>query len=130
MSDTPIISLLHTVVDHFINVPDDWTAISLVMLIDTQRGRCEGTSGYAYHGDDGYTPIAASPRAVQESLFEYLASQYGANDALPAAVLLQFDRSTGHYEVTFEDSNKERWKVSPDNVTTMQETLRPAFPKE
>ena len=78
MSDTPIISLLHTVVDHFINVPND----------------------------------------------------YGANDALPAAVLLQFDRSTSHYEVTFEDSNKERWKVSPDNVTTMQETLRPAFPKE
>ena len=43
----------------------------------------------------------------------------------PVAVLLQFERDTGRYELTFEDSDPSRWKVTPANFETIADDLRP-----
>lgn len=47
--------------------------------------------------------------------------------ALPVSLLVQFERATGRYEITFEDSDSSRWAVSPANIKSIREELRPAF---
>ena len=51
-------------------------------------------------------------------------------DPLPAAILVQFDRMSGRYEVTFEDADPTRWQVTPANIGSVGEQLRPAFDGE
>jgi hypothetical protein len=42
-------------------------------------------------------------------------------------ILVQFDRDSGKYEVTFEDDDASRWKVTPANIDQISEELRPHF---
>ncbi|WP_454229753.1 hypothetical protein [Propioniciclava flava] len=46
---------------------------------------------------------------------------------LPATTLVQFDRTFGQYDVTFEDDDEDRWHVGPDNFEALREQLRPKF---
>jgi hypothetical protein len=48
-------------------------------------------------------------------------------DVLPRKILVQFDRTTGRYDVTFEESDDARWKVTPRNFREIREELRPAL---
>ena len=43
------------------------------------------------------------------------------------AILVQLDRGSGTYEVTFEDDDPARWKVTPANIEQISEELRPTF---
>ena len=43
------------------------------------------------------------------------------------AVLVQVDRHSGTYEVTFEEEDAARWKVTPANIEVISEELRPRF---
>ncbi len=45
----------------------------------------------------------------------------------PLTLLVQFDRESGRYEVTFEDLDSSRWKVTPANVQQISVELRPHF---
>ena len=42
-------------------------------------------------------------------------------DLLPVKILVQFERATGRYGVTFEDTGEERWKTRPGNFGKMRE---------
>lgn len=42
-------------------------------------------------------------------------------------ILVRFDRATGKYDVTFEDTDEDRWAVKPGNFREMREQLRPKF---
>ena len=43
------------------------------------------------------------------------------------AILVQLDRDSGTYEVTFEGVDPARWKVTPANLEKISEDLRPTF---
>ncbi len=58
-------------------------------------------------------------------LDEYLSSQYKPGEALPVAILLQYNRTSGAYTIVFEDTDRTRWKITPANFETLQVELKP-----
>lgn len=61
------------------------------------------------------------------ALNAYTESYYKPDQPLPVKLLVQFDRVSGKYEVTFEDTDVSRWKVVPANIDEIREELRPNF---
>jgi hypothetical protein len=103
---------------------DDWEALVIVMeFADGYRS----ASGYAYPADGTVSPVACSWNSIQQEVNAYLATYYEPGDRLPVKILVQFDRATGRYGVTFEDTDEERWKTRPRNFREMREQLRPSF---
>ena len=127
-SNDVTVDLVRSLVDHMNTASDtdlsDWEALSMVVEIG------EGyfsVHGYAYPADGTITPVAADPGPTQVAVNAYLASHYQPGEALPVALLVQLDRATGHYSVTFEDIDETRWKVTPRNFRQIREDLRPRF---
>lgn len=125
MVQDPIADLIRDLVTHMQGRPDDWSSFS--MVIGLAGGRLSGTSGYTYAADGAWTPVASRPSAIKPALDAFLADRFGADGVLPVQMLVQYDRDKKRYEVTFEDNDPLRWKVSPENVEEMPAQLRPRF---
>jgi hypothetical protein len=128
MSETstdPAADLIRAVVTNLTHVPENWQ--SLAIVIELAGGRVSGTSGYAYTPDGTSEPTAARPSRIVPAVEAYLDDRYAPGQARPVAMLVQFDRDAGAYEVTFEDDDVLRWKVTPANVDEMPATLRPSL---
>ena len=125
MPTDAVIDLVRVVIENMSGAGSDWD--SLAMSIVVRNGRVAGTSGYVYAADGASVPVASRPSGVQPVLTEYLETRYGSDDAPPVALLLQFDRVSGQYEVTFEDADSARWKVTPANLEGFAARLRPDF---
>ena len=102
--------------------PAGWAAFAVVVEFgDGYRS----ASGYAYSPDGDITPVAASWPSIEAAVNVYLGGYYQPGDLLPVKMLVQFDRTTGRYKVTLEDTDEERWKTRPKNFRQMREELRP-----
>lgn len=108
------------VVDH-----DGWE--SMTMIVAFPDGRFNEAHGYLYSPDGTISAVAADPRAVEAAVTAYTDGYFQPGEALPVKLLVQFERTTGRYEVTFEDSDETRWKLTPRNRTTIHDELRPSF---
>lgn len=64
------------------------------------------------------------PWDVEQELLSYLDELYPGGN-YPIRALLQFNRTTGRYNVDFEDSDTTRWQVTPANLDQAREALRP-----
>ena len=125
MTDDVTTGLIRALVDNLTGVDKEWQALS--MVLDFAGGRFSGTHGYAYPDDGSIAAVASHPYYAKAAVNAYLESHYKPGDPLPAAILVQFDRTSGQYEVTFEDTDATRWRVTPANIGSMGEQLRPAF---
>lgn len=125
MASDVTVDLLRALIEHMKGERDDWE--SLAMVIDFSGGRFSGTHGYAYSPDGSISAVASRPSAIRPTVNAYTESLYKPGAALPVAILVQFDRTKGEYEVTFEDSDVSRWKVTPANIDEIREKLRPKF---
>lgn len=117
--------LIRAIVDNMRGAEDDWQSFSLVLDFDGER--FSGTHGYSYGPGAVISAVASRPSAVGPHAYAYLAERYEPGAPAPKAVLVQFDRTTRQYDVTFEDADAARWKVTPANIDRMGETLRPSF---
>jgi hypothetical protein len=104
---------------------DGWESLS--MILELPEGTFNEAHGYAYLPGGTVDPVAVNPRAVAPAVDAYTASHYEPGEALPLKILVQFDRATGRYEVTFEDRDETRWKATPRNFRQLREDLRPRF---
>jgi len=103
---------------------DDWESLAIVLEFgDGYRS----ASGYAYPADGTVSPVACGWTSIEPAVQAYLGSYYEPGDPLPVKILVQFERTTGRYEVTFEDTDEERWKTRARNFREMREQLRPNF---
>lgn len=126
MAGNAIADLIHAVVDNLEDTPAPaWDA--LAVILEFPDGVFNEAHGYLYAADGTITPVAADPWAVKDAVAAYIAGYYGPQDALPRKILIQFDRTSGRYEVTFEETDEDRWKVTPRNFRALREELRPAF---
>lgn len=123
MPHDPVIDLVRDLVAHMAGRPEEWDTFAMVIRLD--GGRLSGTWGYAYSADGAATPVASRPSAIKPALDAFLADRYGADGTLPAQILLQYDRTTRNYQLTFEDTDATRWQVTPDNVDEVAAQLRP-----
>lgn len=125
MSDDVTADLIRALIEHMRGARDDWG--SLAMVIDLSAGRISGTHGYVYSPDGTASAVASRPSGIAPAVEAYLASVYTSQQKRPAKILVQFDRSSGAYEVTFEDDDATRWKATPANIEQLSEQLRPRF---
>lgn len=107
------------------SAPADWQA--LAMVIEATGRRVDGTYGYLYLADGSSFPTSCWPALIRPAAHAYLDSHYAADDPWPVKFLVQFDVGSGEYEVTFEDTDRSRWKPNLSNVDELPEALRPNF---
>jgi hypothetical protein len=117
--------LIRALIENMRGARDDWA--SLAIVVDLSGGRISGTHGYAYAADRTSAAVASRPSGVQPAVDAYLESKYQPDQQPPLKLLVQFDRTSGTYEVTFEDTDASRWKVTPANINQIAEELRPDF---
>lgn len=125
MSSDVTADLIRAIIDNMRGAADDW--VSLAMVIDFSGQRVGGTHGYAYSPDGAVSAVASRPSAIIPAVDAYAASYYQPDEAWPVKLLIQFDRTNGKYEITFEDKDVSRWKVTPANIDEIPEQLRPNF---
>lgn len=128
MQKEPINALIHTLAETMFDgndaAPQDWTSFS--MILETFEGTFNSFHGYAYN-ETAIVPVAANPLKVIPVLNEYLNTLYAPGETLPKAILIQFEKNTGRYNVTIEDADENRWKVTPKNFREIREQIRPVF---
>ncbi|CAH0123078.1 MULTISPECIES: hypothetical protein [unclassified Microbacterium] len=128
MSENVTADLLHALVDN-LDGPDidreGWASMS--MILEFPEGAFNEAHGYLYSPDGTISAVAADAWAVKPAVDAYLASYFKDGDALPVQVLVQLDRTNGKYNVTFEDTDETRWKMTPRNRKVFREELRPKF---
>ncbi len=99
---------------------------SLAVILEFGDGY-RSAHGYAYGSDGGITPVSCEWSSIEPAVTAYLGTLFEPDDPLPVKILVQFDRTSGEYEVTFEDTDEDRWAVKPKNYREMREQLRPKF---
>lgn len=125
MSNDPAVELVRALIEHLRGAEDhDWA--SLAMVVDLGGSRVRNTSGFTY-SPDAVAAVASRPSGIQPAVQAFLESRYPEGEDLPVTFLLQFERTTGRYEVVFEDTDPARWKVTPANLDDVREVLRPRF---
>ncbi|AZS44028.1 hypothetical protein [Microbacterium oleivorans] len=125
MTTDPTADLIRAVVTHMIGAADDWKSFS--MVISLGGGRLSAVSGFAYSPDGAVSAVTARPSQIMPAVEAYLADRYPDGQALPVKFLVQFDRDVKAYEITFEDSDASRWKVTPANLDAIEAELRPTL---
>lgn len=125
MSDNAAVGLIKALVESLSVSSEDWEALALVLKFDGKR--VNAVHGFSYLPDGKTAGATASPTDIRPAVEEYTASYYKPDEPLPVAILVQFDRPSGQYEITFEDTDRMRWKVTPANFSSIREDLRPVF---
>lgn len=97
------------------------------MIIESSNGRFNSAHGYLYSPDGTISVVAARPSAVLPFADAYANGYYKPGEALPVKILVQYDRTSGKYLITFEDTDETRWKVTPKNYKELQQELRPSL---
>lgn len=114
--------LIRALIENMRGAGDDWS--SLAMVIEISGGRVSGTHGYAYSPDGTASAVASRPSGIKPAVDALLESGYQPG-AVPLKILVQFDRDSGRYDLTFENEDASRWKVTPANIDQISEALRP-----
>ena len=125
MSTDPAVGLVRSLVENMRRIGDDWAA--LAMVLEFGGGQLSGSYGYAYSEDGAPAATSARPTLIEPAVNAYLESSFPSEDARPVKMLVQFDRATGNYEITFEDTDVTRWQVTPATLGTIRDDLRPRF---
>ena len=71
--------------------------------------------------------VTVSPYDIRPAVKAYTDQHYAQGESLPVSLLVQFDRGTGRFEVTFEDTDEDRWRVTPATFSSIRDELRPNF---
>lgn len=126
-NDTSI-TLIRTLVENLSGPVVDWDNWeSMTIIIDSYEGKFNSASGYLYSSDGTISAVAADAWKVMPAVDEYVRGYYKPGEPLPIKLLVQYDRTSGKYAITFEDTDEMRWKVTPRNIKTIREDLRPTL---
>lgn len=124
MSDDATVALIRSFVENLDEPGGEWEALAVVLEFgDGVRS----ASGYAYGADGAVVPVAFRWRSIEPAVLAYLSDHYEPGEPWPVGILVQFDRATGRYEVTFEETDEDRWRTRPSNFRQIREQLRPRF---
>ena len=129
-----LVVLMHAIVDGIDQtqlqrgkrLPDDWESFALVIDVRAD-GTYASSHGFAYGGLDWVRPVSVDPDFVRDPLLAFMRDRYAGDDVMPVKVLFQLRLSDGSYDLTFEDSDRSRWQVTPLNFVDVRTELRPQF---
>jgi len=125
MSTELATKLIRALIENLRTTRDDWS--SLAMVLEFNESELSGTYGYLYFTEGTSSAVSVRPSRIEPSVAAYAAAYYEPGQSLPVKMLVQFDRTAGEYEVTFEDTDASRWQVTPQNLDQVRDDLRPKF---
>jgi len=126
--DDNSVNLIRTLVQNVSGPDVNWdTWESMAIVIDSFDGRYNSASGYLYSPDGTISAVAGRPSSIIPAVDAYVSGYFKPGDALPVKLLVQFDRTSGKYLITFEDTDDTRWKITPKNYKELREALRPTL---
>lgn len=125
MSSDVTARLIRALVENMKDAADGWTSLAMVLGFDTEK--VNRVYGFVYSDGEAPSAVTASPNDIRPAVSAYTDSYFASGESLPVRLLVQFDRASGTYEVTFEDADQTRWKITPATFDTMPEELRPKF---
>lgn len=102
----------------------NWTEASIVFSFEDD-GFCSGHYGYAYDSDGkprAFTLDSMDAELAASAYREWLQIE---GDKGFKKMLFQFNRETRKVNAEFEFENTSRWQVTPKNIDTITEQLRP-----
>ncbi|HEX6954907.1 MAG TPA: hypothetical protein VF156_08515 [Agromyces sp.] len=120
--------LIRALIDDLKGPEVDWDGwASMAIILEFPDGEFNEAHGYLYSPGGRISAVASDPSAVRAAVNAYADGDYQLGHMLPRKILVQFDRTTGRYDVTFEESDDARWKATPRNFREIREQLRPAL---
>lgn len=126
MSENVTADLIRKLVDALSGPSVDWDGwASMAMILEFPEGKFNEAHGYLYSPDGTISAVASDPWVVAPAVKAYTDSYYQAGEAMPLKILVELDRPSGKYNVTFEDTDESRWKMTPKNRKVFREELRP-----
>ncbi|QND51889.1 hypothetical protein HB779_08215 [Phyllobacterium sp. 628] len=102
----------------------NWNEVSVVFEVNPD-GKVDGTYGYAYDIDNKATAISVRPRDVRPAVSAYREWLRLEGDKGFIKMLFQFNRKSRKVNALFEFEDPTRWQVTPKNIDTIVEELRP-----
>ncbi len=104
----------------------DWTEFSIVFSFDGD-GDLYSTYGYQYELSDKWHAFSITARLVENSAMAYERFLRPEGDAPMKKMLFQFNRETNRVNTECEYEDVSRWQVTPANLKTIIEELRPSL---
>jgi hypothetical protein len=100
----------------------DWDAIAATAIVE---GGVVQISGFYY--DDGAKPKAArlGSSALADRFEALSVAMQKPDGGRWVTALVQVRRSSGRVTIDYDYADPARWKVTPANIATMPEALRP-----
>ncbi|QZY51940.1 hypothetical protein [Leucobacter tenebrionis] len=125
MNEDVTANLVRALIEHMRKAPEDWESMSMILGFDSEG--VNRVTGFVYDDVGAYTSVTASPYDIGPVVKTYTDSRYQPEEPLPVSMLLQFDKTSGECQVTFEDNDAGRWRLTPDTWDSLPEGLRPDF---
>lgn len=120
------VKLIRTIIQNLDGPVVDWDGWeSFAIIVDSFDGKFNSASGYLYSADGTISAVSTPPRNVIPVVDEYMSGYFKPDEKLPVKFLVEFDRTSGKYNITFEDTDEMRWKITPSNYKELREELRP-----
>ena len=101
----------------------DWVEITLVIRADDDG--INGLYGYIYNEQGESTPEAPDMDAIDASVSAYREWLRKEGDEGFDTMLFQFNRVTRRFNIDFAYGETTRWRVTPANIDTVADELRP-----
>lgn len=125
MSTDVTVGLIQALVENVEEAPEEWASLAMVLGFDSEK--VNEVYGFVYSADGEASAVTASPYEIRSGVRAYTDSYFKPDQPLPIKLLVQFDQTSGQYEVTFEDADDARWELTPATFDTIPEELRPKF---
>lgn len=125
MSNEHTVDLIRALIENLEGADDNWESFSII--VSSYERKFNSASGYAYSPDGTISAITTSPWKVVPFVDTYVSDYYKPGEKLPIKLLVQFERTSGNYNINFEDTDELRWKITPDNFKEFREEIRPNF---
>ena len=100
----------------------DWDALSLVVTVAPGVVQMHG---FAYDAAGKPTPFVPDADALDDRFKELAEAMREPEGRVWKSALVQIVRATSKIHFDFEYDDAGRWKVTPANIATMPEQLRP-----
>ncbi|WBL81375.1 hypothetical protein I3J27_13455 [Bradyrhizobium xenonodulans] len=101
---------------------DDWVSVSVVAIVDEASVQI---SSYRYDAEGRAEPGNPGDFSVNRKFRELNAAMQQPTGRQWKSALMQIRRATGEVTIDFEYDDASRWKVTPLNIDTMPQRLRP-----
>jgi hypothetical protein len=100
----------------------DWASLALVVSITGSRRSMEG---FAYLEDGSAVPALPEDLGIGDLFDELNAVTARPDGGRWLAALVQITRADGHVHLEFDWTDADRWAVTPANLDSRREELRP-----